>query len=74
MGAEVFGTPKTYWLLHGCFISFPDKKETWCELESYNKPEDAFAATKKGSGNIIVRGFHTYRVIKRTCVDEIVSQ
>ncbi len=64
---------KQYWILYGLFISLPEKKETWHELESYETYRDALLhANNTNQNGIIVNGYFSFKIIKRTYTDKIV--
>ena len=63
---------RTFWVVQGMFRSLPDAKGKWEELESYSSYGMALKnATNIDPSGMIVRGYHEYRIIKRTCIDEI---
>ena len=60
------------WVVHGLFISPPDKEETWHELESYGTYDDALLNASRTKQNVIVSGYFAFRIIERTCTDKVV--
>jgi len=64
---------KKSWILHGLFISYPEKEETWHELKSYGTYTDALSnARRKNEHGIDENGYFAFRIIERTYSDKTV--
>jgi len=64
---------KKSWILHGLFISYPEKEETWHELKSYGTYTDALSnARRKNEHGIDENGYFAFRIIERTYSDKMV--
>lgn len=63
------------WIVNGLFVSLPDKKESWSELECFSTYEDALGATKNiNACGVTIRGYHGYRIIERSYTDKLVFE
>ena len=65
---------KKYWVVYGLFISYPDKEETWHELETYDTYDKAFLnARNTNQDGIPTNGYFDFRIIERTYTDKILK-
>lgn len=67
---------KTFYVLQGVFVNYPDEKEHIYELEMFENLKDAQenASNYDKHSRVFKRGFAYYKILKRTTVDELIER
>lgn len=57
----------------GRFVSWPEREESWLELETYSTKEEAIANASNCKNGTINSGYHGFKIVERAYSEKVVA-